>query len=157
MEFIAPSWTNRPTDTGNIRWRHYEGDDGVATPGAGNDQVFVERRFQSSRVRNAQDGIRRFHVVCDTHPWLRLIVFGKPLVDIATNPDIERPISLRDAVLDVKRGFLHIRMTVKSERSSFTRQVAGRKDCARRPRGIAQGIQTRCPQYGCAVSIQLVE
>src|ERR1700730_7471454 len=94
MEFVAPPRTNCPTHTGNIRRRYQKGDDWITASGAGNDQIFVERRFHGACIRNAEHRITRLDVVRDASPRLGLGVFAESTVDISPNPNVECPIPL---------------------------------------------------------------
>src|ERR1019366_1493263 len=127
VEFIAKTRTQRVPHrrvrrTGQQRIQHR-----IAAPDAGENQIFVEGRFQRAGVGGAKNCARLFDVVGDSETGFGLAGNGEAIVKIASHPKVERPVPGRDYVLNVESEFLYVGMTVEREQASTARQVVGKQ------------------------------
>src|SRR5271155_86907 len=148
MKFIPEAGSKRSGRAGGaafIRGRENGSNDRVQASLAREHQIFVERGLESSRVGNAKNGIGRLDVVGDAEARFCLTSSRQPVIQIAANSQVERPISLRDRVLYVERELFHVRVAVKCEQATSLRQVEGKQDGALRNGGIraAEGGKKR--------------
>src|SRR5579863_4800815 len=72
MEFIAKCGRDRSRYARHPGRRHDGCDHRDTASGAGDYQIFVERRLQGSRIRNSQHRVARFDVVSDSKSRLGL-------------------------------------------------------------------------------------
>src|SRR5215472_8000257 len=85
------------------------------------NQVFIERRFQRSRIGGTQDGVRLLNVVSDSKAGLSLSGHGESVVEIAADAQVECPVPYADRILNVKRHFLHVGVPVEAKGNSGLR------------------------------------
>jgi len=76
---------------------------GSAASIAGKHEVLVERGLEDSGVGPRTTVLVFLDVVCDTDPRLRFLVRGKAIVEIASQPEVERPVPFCDGVLSIER------------------------------------------------------
>src|SRR5260370_23086028 len=103
------------------------------------DQILVEWSLQYSRVRNAKYRIARLDVVGDPEARLGFPMGYKAIVKIATQANVENPVSFGNDILSEKRQLFHVGVTLKCEQGPALGQVEGRKDSA----GIGGGLSVR--------------
>src|ERR1700745_1509034 len=101
VKLIPPARTHRSRARCRATKKRIQ--DGITASGAGDDQIFVERCFEQSRIGNAEDRAARLGVV-----------------EVSTQTKIECPVSFRDLVLGVQRQFLYVGVTLEEELSSST-------------------------------------
>src|SRR5215471_18008688 len=102
VEFVSPAGDERIGDARIALQRGHQGIDyRIAAAGAGQDQVFVERRFKRPSVGNTKDGMAWLDVVGDAQARLGLRRVADPVVNVAANSQVERPVFPADCVLDV--------------------------------------------------------
>jgi hypothetical protein len=75
------------------------GEHGVAAAFAGEDEVFVEGRFEGAGVGGAQDGAGLLDVVGEADARLGLAGDGEAVVEVAANAEVEEPVAGLDLVL----------------------------------------------------------
>src|SRR5882724_4205495 len=118
VEFIAPAGTQRGHAGCGTTQEWIQ--DSVAASDTGNDQIFVERCLEHTRVRNPKHGIGALDVISDAEARLGLLVGDQAVVEISTETEVERPVSLRDLVLKVKSELLYVGVAAESEQTSRT-------------------------------------
>src|SRR6185437_16871966 len=92
---------------------------------AGDDQVLVERSFQFARVGSPQDSVGAFYIVRKPDSRLGFIMSGKPVVEVAAQSEVDRPISFAYGVLRVQRELLYIGMPFEEK----GRAAGGQIEC----------------------------
>src|ERR1700732_695187 len=106
MKFIAKAGLDRICSA--CRASEERVQDIIRAPDAGEHQIFVKGRFESSRVGDAKNGVGPLNIVGESQTRLRLAASAQTIVLVATDAQIERPVFPGDGVLDVDRQFLYI-------------------------------------------------
>src|ERR1700678_2938450 len=88
VELVTKARTQRGQRRGRAEQKRVL--DGIATPSARKDQIFVERRFQGARVGDAENGIRWFDVVRNPYARFSLSRDGDSIVEITPYPEVQR-------------------------------------------------------------------
>src|SRR5262249_39471166 len=126
MKFITPSGlqgSGLRSRTREQRTQHR----GIASE-TRKHEVFVERGFKDAGVGCAKNRSARFDVVSEADAWFSLFVTGEPIVEVATQPEIQGPVAEADDVAGVHCEFLHVSVAAKVKQSTIAGQVVGRED-----------------------------
>src|ERR1035437_8920025 len=81
----------------------------VRAPGAGEDEVLIERRFEGTRIGNPKHSFGWLHIIGNADSRLGLVCTRKAVVNILAQSEIEVPVTSLDLVFGVECKFLHIR------------------------------------------------
>ncbi len=100
----------------------------VGAPGAGEDEVLIERRFEGTRVGNPKHSFGWLHVIGNADSRLGLVCTREAVVNILAQSEIEVPVTSLDLVFGVECKFLHIRMAKVAVIASTACEVMGRQD-----------------------------
>ena len=126
IELIALARADGRLETGAT---DYVEDDRVGSAEAREDQVFIEGRFENTRIGNAKHAAGFLEVVRHAHAGLRLPIVDDAAVHVGARANVERPMAFGDLVLQIGSDFLYVRVAVKGKERSSTRQIE-RKELA---------------------------
>src|ERR1019366_4082342 len=107
----------------------------------------IKRSLQGARIGNSKNRVRLPDIVGNAQARLRLRGGGEPVVKVAPDTQIERPVALRNGVLNIHRQLFHVGMS-KEGIQGTVRTLAPRRLCRNRPSQVVTAQQRRVTGVG---------
>src|ERR1041385_2258982 len=94
---------------------------------AGEQEVFIERRFQRPRVGNTQDRPGLLEVVGDTGARLETVISGGAGVVLSAKANLEQEIARLDRILHIEGILIDVGGCMEAEQTAAAGEIEGEK------------------------------